>query len=149
MPARRRPTRVSAAFFRERRYIGGGDRRAVIDRVYAVLRRRAALDWWIGRTMPVEDVQDRPGADRRRIIAALVLLEGWSADRIAGSFDGGTYRPEQLTDIERAMAKALEGNTLLSTDQPEWVRLEFPEWLGDSLHRIFGERLELTRCRPC
>jgi 16S rRNA (cytosine967-C5)-methyltransferase len=107
-----------------------------------VLRRRAALDWWIGRAMPVEDVQDRPGADRRRIIAALVLLEGWSADRIAGSFDGGTYRPEQLTDIERAMAKALEGNTLHSPDQPEWVRLEFPEWLGDSLHRIFGERLE-------
>jgi 16S rRNA (cytosine967-C5)-methyltransferase len=134
--------RVSAAFFRERRYIGGGDRRAVIDRVYAVLRRRAALDWWIGRTMPVEDVQDRPGADRRRIIAALVLLEGWSADRIAGSFDGGTYRPEQLTDIERAMAKSLEGNTLLSPEQPEWVRLEFPEWLGGSLHRIFGEGLE-------
>ncbi|HEX6093230.1 MAG TPA: rRNA cytosine-C5-methylase, partial [Dongiaceae bacterium] len=47
--------RVSAAFFRERRYIGGGDRRAVIERVYAVLRRRAALDWWIGRAMPVED----------------------------------------------------------------------------------------------
>ena len=36
--------RVSAAFFRARRYMGGQDRRDVIERVYRVLRRRAALD---------------------------------------------------------------------------------------------------------
>ena len=41
--------------------------------------------------------------------------------------------------IRARLAKALEGKTLLSPDQPEWVRLEFPEWLGDSLHRIFGD----------
>ena len=39
--------RVTAAFFRGRRYIGAKDRREVLDRTYAVLRRRAALDWWI------------------------------------------------------------------------------------------------------
>ena len=134
--------RVSAAFFRDRRYIGGGDRRAVLDRVYAVLRRRAALDWWIGRAMPIEDVAGSPGRRPRRMIAALVLIDGWSADRIAGSFDGGPYRPAQLAETERAMAKALEGNTLHAAGAAGMGAAEFPEWLGDSLHRIFGERLE-------
>src|SRR5262245_30388253 len=126
--------RASAAFFRERRYIGGSDRRAVIDRVYEVLRRRAALDWWLGQA----------GApnDRLRMIAALALIDGWTADKIAGSFDGGTYRPAPLDDSERRLAKTLEGKVLLSPDQPEWVRFEFPEWLGDNLHRLFGPRLE-------
>ncbi|MBX6323120.1 MAG: rRNA cytosine-C5-methylase, partial [Rhodospirillaceae bacterium] len=78
--------RVGAAFFRARRYMGGADRRAVLDRTYAVLRRRAALDWWIARVLP-EGAQAR--ADRLRVIAALVLIEGWSADRVAGSFDRG------------------------------------------------------------
>jgi len=120
----------------------------VIDRVYAVLRRRAALDWWIGRTMPMEDVQDRPGADRRRIIAGLVLLEGWSADRIAGSFDGGTYRPEQLTDIERAMAKALEGNTLLSPSSRSGCGWNFPN--GSATACIVSSANGWSRrCRPC
>lgn len=128
--------RVSAAFFRERRYIGGGDRRAVIDRVYVVLRRRAALDWWIERA------QGGDASDRLRTIAALVLMDGWSADRIAGSFDGGTYRPAPLDDRERDLAKALAGKTLLSPDQPEWVRLEFPEWLTGSLRRVFDVRME-------
>ena len=35
--------RVSAGFFRSRRYMGGGDRRDVIDRAYRVLRRRAPV----------------------------------------------------------------------------------------------------------
>jgi 16S rRNA (cytosine967-C5)-methyltransferase len=126
--------RVSAAFFRERRYIGGSDRRAVIDRVYEVLRRRAALDWWLG--------QAGAPSDRLRMIAALALIDGWTADRIAGSFDGGKYRPAPLEEDERRLAKTLEGKALLSPDQPEWVRFEFPEWMTDSLHRLFGPRLE-------
>jgi len=126
--------RVSAAFFRERRYIGGSDRRAVIDRVYEVLRRRAALDWWLGQT--------GAPSDRLRMIAALALIAGWTADRIAGSFDGGKYRPAPLDEDERRLAKTLEGKALLSPDQPEWVRFEFPEWMTDSLHRLFGPRLE-------
>ena len=39
--------RTAAAFFRARRYMGGQDRREVVDRAYAVLRRQSALDWWI------------------------------------------------------------------------------------------------------
>jgi len=40
---------VAANYFRRRRYIGAKDRAQVAGHVYAVLRHRAALDWWIGK----------------------------------------------------------------------------------------------------
>jgi 16S rRNA (cytosine967-C5)-methyltransferase len=87
--------RVAAGFFRSRRYMGGQDRREVVDRAYRLLRRRAALDWWIERA-GLPEPQDR---ERARMIAALALMDEWSADRIAGSFDGG-HRPALLTPVK-------------------------------------------------
>ena len=97
---------IVSAYLRERRYIGAGDRREVIERTYAVLRRRAALGWWIDRNGTEVEV-----SGRTLMIVALALLEHRSADRIAGSFDGGRYRPKPLSKPERLLAQALdEGN---------------------------------------
>ena len=41
---------VANAFFRARRFIGSGDRRAVSDRVWGILRRYGQLFWWLERT---------------------------------------------------------------------------------------------------
>ena len=38
---------VANDFFRARRFIGGGDRRAVSERVWRVLRTRRRLGWWL------------------------------------------------------------------------------------------------------
>jgi 16S rRNA (cytosine967-C5)-methyltransferase len=91
-----------AAYLRERRYIGAGDRRELVERSYAVLRRRAALGWWVRRAG-----EGLEPTGRTLTIAALALLDGWDADRIAGSFDGGRYRPAPLAREERALARAL------------------------------------------
>src|SRR5689334_19287173 len=80
--------RAAAAYFRNRRYIGGKDRRDVLDHAYGVLRRRAALDWWIAKSGAAA-----ANTERARVIAKLLLIDGWTADRTAGSFDGGQYRP--------------------------------------------------------
>jgi 16S rRNA (cytosine967-C5)-methyltransferase len=57
-----RPADDSAAeYFRRRRYIGAKDRVAVSAHVYAVLRHRATLDWWIARVLQQES---GPGAGR-------------------------------------------------------------------------------------
>src|SRR5215208_131629 len=96
-----------AAYLRERRYIGSSDRRELVERAYAVLRRRAALSWWVERAGTGLEP-----TGRTLTIAALALLEGWDADRIAGSFDGGRYRPAPLTREERALARALEGREI-------------------------------------
>lgn len=129
--------RATAAFFRNRRYIGAKDRREVLDRAYAVLRRRAALDWWITHAEhPPHDLE------RARLIASLVLLDGWSADKVAGSFDGGPYRPQPLSEMERRWLKRIAGRKIDHKDQPDFIRHEYPEWLGPLLRDRFGERLE-------
>ena len=127
--------RTVAAFFRARRYVGGGDRRAVADRVYAALRRRAALDWWIERAGP-------PPADpaRARIVAGLALLDGWPAARIAGAFDGGRHAPPPLDPAETVLAATLAGQTLDHPAQPERIRLELPAWLEPALRAAFADR---------
>ena len=131
--------RASAAYFRTRRYIGGQDRRAVLDHVYAVLRRRAELGWRLDRARG--DVK-LPEMERARMIARLALIEGWSADRIAGAFDGGQYRPQTLDQTEKRIAKVLAGEPLADPAAPLWVKLEFPEWCAERLGRAFGPRLE-------
>lgn len=129
--------RAAAAFFRNRRYIGGKDRREVLDHAYGVLRRRAALDWWIARSKA--EVKDR---ERARVIAKLLLMDGWSGDRVAGGFDGGQYRPAMLDHAERHLVRQLAGQPLNPPEQPQAVRLEYPDWIGDQLADVFGERIE-------
>ena len=138
--------RAAAAFFRHRRYIGGADRRAIIDRIYAVLHRRAVLDWWIDRVLPGAALA---GRDRLRMIASLALVEGWSPDRIAGAFDGGRYRPAPLDATEKLLSNGLAGRRLEDPEQPDWVRFEIPDWLESDLRAALGPRFaeEMTRLR--
>ncbi|MGH6882837.1 MAG: RsmB/NOP family class I SAM-dependent RNA methyltransferase, partial [Hypericibacter sp.] len=133
--------RAAHEFFRARRYIGGGDRREVLGLTYATLRARARLDWAIDRAWPAEAPKS-DDTDRNRVIAALALLEGWDADRIAGSFDGGQYRPAPMSREERALARALTGQPLDHLDQPAWVRFEYPEWLDAPLREALGSDFE-------
>ena len=129
--------RATAAFFRSRRYIGAKDRREVLDRAYAVLRRRAALDWWIWKSGQAP--QDR---DRARLIASLALLDGWTADRIAGSFDGVDYHPPKLDDAERWITKTVAGKAIENGEQPADVRGEYPDWIAPLLTKRFGARMD-------
>jgi 16S rRNA (cytosine967-C5)-methyltransferase len=134
--------RVSAAFFRARRYMGGQDRRDVVDRAYRVLRRRAALDWWLDRAYPDGGFDAALDRQRARVIAALALVDHWDFDRIAGSFDGGQYRPPTLDVHERRLLKALSGKTILHPEQSLSVRYEIPDWLEAELRTVFADRLE-------
>lgn len=129
--------RAAAAYFRNRRYIGGKDRRDVLDHAYGVLRRRAALDWWIARAgTELTDIE------RARVIAKLLLIDRWSADRLAGGFDGGQYRPAMLDQQERYLVKALSGQELNPPEQPQAARLEYPDWIEAQLTAVFGDRLD-------
>ena len=129
--------RAAAAYFRNRRYIGGKDRRDVLDHAYGVLRRRAALDWWIAHSGVATQ-----NTERARVIAKLLLIDGWTADRTAGSFDGGQYRPTQLDVNEKRLVKALAGQQLNPPDQPAAARLEYPVWIETQLQEVFGDRLD-------
>ncbi|HEY1798654.1 MAG TPA: RsmB/NOP family class I SAM-dependent RNA methyltransferase [Stellaceae bacterium] len=128
---------TAAEYFRRRRYIGAKDRATISSQVYAVLRHRSALDWWVAREG--NGVGDRV---RGRVIAALTLAEGHSADAVAHSFDGGRFRPAVLAPPEQTLAKRLAGRTLHHPAMPRAVANDLPEWLEPRLAAIYGDRLE-------
>jgi 16S rRNA (cytosine967-C5)-methyltransferase len=121
---------VANNYFRNRRFIGSGDRRAVSDRAWQVLRTHARLAWWLARA----------GAPptARLLVAASLLLEGWTADGVAQSYSGGQFAPDRLDREETAALRGLDGHTLDHPDMSEAVRLEVPEWLLPSLRARFG-----------
>lgn len=124
-----------AAWFRQHRYAGGGDRRAISALVYSVLRRRAQIDWWLE--------QAACGADpRSRTIAAGVLGQGWDEAELDSAFDGGQYRPAPLNEQERAMAAVLSGKGFDDPAQPLHVRGNIPAWMEDKFCISLGNAVE-------
>src|SRR3954468_23714700 len=111
--------RFLKAWFRNRRFAGSGDRRAIAERVFSLQRHHAAL-------------AHRMGDDRPRALMIAALLE--SGDHVEALFTGG-YGPAPLTDVERAAIAATPGPA------PDRVRGEYPQWLESELQRAFGDRL--------
>ena len=126
---------AAADYFRRRRYIGAKDRAHIAGHVYAVLRHRAALDWWIG----IYRVDVGP---RSRVIAALVLIEGWRPETIVACCDGDRFRPARLSEAEERLVRGLTARTLRHPEMPRAVANDLPEWLVPYLDRVFGKGLE-------
>jgi 16S rRNA (cytosine967-C5)-methyltransferase len=137
LPADRPADQYLSRYFRSHRFIGAKDRRAIAQLVYDVLRRRAQLDWWVANG-------DAAASDnRQRVIAALVLIDHWDADAIAGAFDGGQYRPRPLSDHEAAVLGRIgaNGTGLDAPGQSDEVRSNYPAWLQAELQASLGEAL--------
>jgi len=128
---------VIDAYFKRRRYAGSGDRRAISERVYNLLRRRARIDWWIKRT----GLDGEPDT-RRRLIADLALSDKSSPEQTAELFSGARHCPAALTAAEAELADALYGRPLNHGEMPGPVHYEYPDWMEPSLSTLWGERLE-------
>ena len=124
---------VANDYFRDRRFIGSGDRRAVSERVWTIMRSRRRLIWWL------HHVNLRPGP--RLFVAASLMLEGWALTGLKQSFSGGQFAPSPLNGEESSGLSKLEGRTLIHPAMPEDVAVECPEWLIGSLIARFGEDL--------
>jgi len=157
---------VAAGYFRQRRYIGAKDRAQVAEYVYAVLRHRGQLDWWIAGITPelgpcarrdpsrkfsaVDPMDPRlrgepalqTTAARHRIIAMLAIVGGWNAADIAANFDGGRFRPAPLSPGEQRLAQALAGRSLTHPEMPRAVACGVPDWLEPPLAALYGRRLD-------
>ena len=120
---------VANDFFRARRFIGGGDRRAVSDRVWRVLRARRRLGWWVPKATP------------RLLVAASLLTEGWSLAGVAGAYAGGQFAPSGLERNEYNALRRVEGQNLDHPDMPAPVRFEMPDWLYPRMLARFGDAL--------
>jgi 16S rRNA (cytosine967-C5)-methyltransferase len=126
---------VVGTYFRRHRFAGVKDRAAISAHVYAVLRHRAVLDWWITRSGGIAP------AARPRLLAALVLVEGWTQDAVARACDGDRFRPAPLDPCERALLASLEGRALVHHDMDAAVRGNYPPWLEPHLAAALGRGL--------
>jgi 16S rRNA (cytosine967-C5)-methyltransferase len=124
---------IANDFFRNRRYIGSGDRRAVSERAWTVLRSRRRLGWWLERQSA------RPSP--RLLVAASLLLEGWTLSGVVQSFSGGRFGPIALDAQEETALRGLEGHTLDHPQMPQAVSLELPDWILPRLTARFGREL--------
>ncbi|MBW4024245.1 MAG: RsmB/NOP family class I SAM-dependent RNA methyltransferase [Proteobacteria bacterium] len=121
---------VANDFFRQRRFIGSGDRREVSDQVWSVLRHQRRLYWWIERA------QGQPSP--RLAVAALAVLTGRPDGDVARMFNGGRYAPEPLTEAEAEILRRLNDHNLEHPGMPDAVRLEVPDWIMPLLVARFG-----------
>ncbi|MBC8268899.1 MAG: RsmB/NOP family class I SAM-dependent RNA methyltransferase [Rhodospirillaceae bacterium] len=128
---------IIRAYFRPRRYAGSKDRRNVGNQVFDVIRHRARLDWWIAGA-----AGDMKPSSRLRILAAIVILDGQSADAAGNLFNGAAHAPASLDAAEQQLVENLVAKPLLHDAMPPGVVHEVPEWLDPSFQAIWGDRFE-------
>jgi 16S rRNA (cytosine967-C5)-methyltransferase len=109
---------VANDYFRTRRFIGSGDRRAISDLVWRVLRSYRRLSWWLA---------DR--ATPRLLVGASLLLSGSHYAAVADAFSGARFAASALAPSEQAVLRRLEGRELDHSSMPDAVRLEVADWL--------------------
>lgn len=86
------------AYFRERRFIGSGDRRFIAEKIWHIIRRRRRLTFEAG------------SADPRKLLIACLKDED-----PAEIFDGGEYGLPPLNDDERKLGgRAADGREDIS-----------------------------------
>jgi 16S rRNA (cytosine967-C5)-methyltransferase len=106
-------------WFRDHRFAGSKDRRAITERVYAIFRHHAHF-------------AHRMAGDAPRALAIASLLDEGENPR--DYFIGG-YGPSPLAEAERDAIAAIP------SPAPPFVEGEYPQWLEAELTRAFGGRL--------
>ncbi len=107
---------VVSRYFREHRQLGHADRAFVAETVFAVLRRGRSLEARCAGQL----------SDRRRLLAALAVVRGWSQRELA---------PVLKTSEEAWLASA---KAMREEDMPPAVRCDLPDWLYEKLATQFG-----------
>lgn len=114
---------VTPGFFRAHPALDDEDRGVVLDRLYAVLRHRARLGWWLARF-------GHPDTPRNRVLVWLATGEGLTAAQVARLVPLSPPETELLSQVPR--------ETVDHPEMPEDLRLECPDWAAGPLRRRFG-----------
>ena len=127
--------RTVAGYVRDRRYIGGGDRRKLSHDVHQLIRHQARLGWHC------EQTGGDAGSARALMIAELVIVRRIPDQKLKALFSGSQYGPPSLSAEERCWSERLRGRQLDHAAQPKAVRDEMPKHLHKMMLTVFGERL--------
>lgn len=128
---------VASLFFRNRRYIGSGDRRVISTLTFKILRHLGKLNWWAAH-MGLNEVQK----GRRHTLLGLIFLEGVKPKALHEIFNGEVYGPAALTSLEQYALDDFKVRTLDHKDMSEHIRLDLSEWSYKKLKQVFGDQLD-------
>lgn len=119
--------KVIDRYFKNRRYIGSGDRAYVGELFYWILRNLSLCQWRVGTQTNA----------RLLVFSALQLRKEYKLAELEQLCDGSKYAPHTITDSERtALLKPQEGTP------PDHVRLNYPEWLEPQLRLSMKDEFE-------
>lgn len=121
-------------FFRQRRYIGGGDRRYVSAQIWEIMRHYRKLQWWLKRI--------GSPTNPRMMVAAFLMLTGKTLTEVSHLFSGERYAPLSLTQNEGLYLQSLENQKMFFDDMPKAVRYEVPDWVYPLLEQQFGDNID-------
>ena len=110
------------AWGKAHRFAGSGDRRAISERVYAVLRQRSRIAW----RMQADDA-------RSLVLGSLLLVDEYAPEDAAGLFSGEGHAPAPVTAEESAR---LHADARLP---PEEVEAGVPTFVLEALKAQFGD----------
>jgi len=95
---------VAHAYMRERRYIGSGDRREIMNLVYGIMRKFWFLEGLLDATF-CNPGNDPVQSARRHVIAYLIKIN--NEKNIEDIFSGDNYAPKHLSATEISMVDKL------------------------------------------
>ena len=115
---------IAHSYMRERRYIGSGDRREIMELVYGVMRKFWYLEGLLNATF------SNPGNDpiqsaRRHVLAYLIKIN--NEKNIEEIFSGEEYAPKHLNAAEAALAEKLMTEQQIVVS--EAAQLSAPDWV--------------------
>ncbi|MBO7454147.1 MAG: RsmB/NOP family class I SAM-dependent RNA methyltransferase [Alphaproteobacteria bacterium] len=116
---------VMSKYFKNNRWIGANDRRAIAEFSYEIFRNFEKLKF-ITRKIT-------SNLCRFFILAHMKFDRGFSEKQIEEIFSGRKYAPEKLSEFERKFLRRDLG------DLPIYAQLNYPEWLDPYLRRVFDE----------
>lgn len=105
------------------RFAGAGDRAAIGNLVYDVLRRRASHAWAMGSDEP-----------RALVLSVAVREWGETPDSLAAAFAGDPHAPQPPSEEEKS--RLVTDDPLAGA--PDHVRADMPEWLAPQLAQGLG-----------
>lgn len=105
------------------RFAGAGDRAAIGNIVYDVLRRRYSLQWRMGN----DNLHDAA-------FGALLTDGEMSMDELDAALDGDKFAPHVLGQAQR-----LSWSQRQLSDAPDAVKGDVPEWCVAALKGLFGD----------
>lgn len=125
---------IANRFFRNRRYIGGGDRRLVSAQLWELMRHHRRLKWWLKRiACPISP---------RMMVAAFEILTGKNVKQVQELFSGERYAPLSLSSNEKLFLEDLVGKSFNDPQMPKAVQFEVPDWVYPKMVHHFGEDVE-------